>query len=148
MPAQAIIELNVGNDTADNWKKLDHLSAGQRATAVLMLLLLEADAPLIVDQPEDDLDNQFIVQHVVETMRVAKETRQFLFSSHNPNIPVLGDAEQIVGLTPTVEGGIDQTVIDERLSGAIDTPAVKELIKLQLEGGEQAFRTRERKYGF
>jgi ABC-type lipoprotein export system ATPase subunit len=148
LPAQAIIELNVGNDTANNWKKLDHLSAGQRATAVLMLLLLEADAPLIVDQPEDDLDNQFIVQHVVETMRVAKETRQFLFSSHNPNIPVLGDAEQIVGLTPMVEGGIDQTVIDEKLSGAIDTPAVKELIKVQLEGGEQAFRTRERKYGF
>ena len=148
LPSQAIIELNVGLSGAENWKDLDHLSAGQRATAVLMLLLLEADAPLIVDQPEDDLDNQFIVQHVVETMRKAKESRQFLFSSHNPNIPVLGDAEQIVGLTPTVEGGVDQTIIDENHCGAIDTPAVKELIKVQLEGGEQAFRTRERKYGF
>ena len=113
-----------------------------------MLLLLEADAPLIVDQPEDDLDNQFIVQHVVETMRNAKESRQFLFSSHNPNIPVLGDAEQIIGLTPTVEGGVDQTIIDNALCGAIDTPKVKDLIKEQLEGGEQAFRTREQKYGF
>lgn len=148
LPAQAIIELNVGRGGAENWKDLDRLSAGQRATAVLMLLLLEADAPLIVDQPEDDLDNQFIVQHVVETMRTAKETRQFLFSSHNPNIPVLGDAEQIVGLTPTVEGGVDQTIIDESLCGAIDTPKVKDLIKVQLEGGEQAFRTREQKYGF
>jgi ABC-type lipoprotein export system ATPase subunit len=148
LPAQAIIELNVGREHSENWKDLDRLSAGQRATAVLMLLLLEADAPLIVDQPEDDLDNQFIVQHVVETMRTAKETRQFVFSSHNPNIPVLGDAEQIVGLTPTVESGVDQTIIDGTLCGAIDTPKVKDLIKVQLEGGEQAFRTRKRKYGF
>ncbi|NRA86035.1 MAG: AAA family ATPase [Rhizobiales bacterium] len=148
LPPQAVIELNVGHDDTENWKDLDRLSAGQRATAVLMLLLLEADAPLIVDQPEDDLDNQFIVQHVVKTMRKAKETRQFIFSSHNPNIPVLGDAEQIVGLTPIVENGVDQTIIDKSLCGAIDTPKVKELIKVQLEGGEQAFRTREQKYGF
>ncbi|PCH93311.1 MAG: hypothetical protein COB84_09660 [Rhodobacteraceae bacterium] len=148
LPAQAIIELNVGRDGTENWKDLDRLSAGQRATAVLMLLLLKADAPLIVDQPEDDLDNEFIVKHVVKTMRAAKDSRQFLFSSHNPNIPVLGDAEQIVGLTPVVESGIDQTIVDETLCGSIDTPKVKDLIKKQLEGGEQAFRTREQKYGF
>lgn len=113
MPSQAIIELDVGNDGPDNWKALDHLSAGQRATAVVMLLPLEADAPLIVDQPKDGLDNQFLVQHVVETMRPAKEKRQLLLSNHNPNIPVLGDAEKIVGLTPTVEGGVEHTVVDE-----------------------------------
>jgi|GEM_PF-6292045 len=52
IPPEAIIELNVGQDGAENWKELDRLSAGQKATAVLMLLLLESDAPLIIDQPE------------------------------------------------------------------------------------------------
>lgn len=144
---EAVIELNVRSGT-ETWKDLDRLSAGQRATAVLMLLLLEAAAPLIVDQPEDDLDNQFIVDHVVKTMRTAKDRRQFVFSSHNPNIPVLGDAEQIIGLTPEIEDGRDRTKIYPDHCGAIDTPAVKELIKIQLEGGEQAFHERKKKYGF
>ncbi len=148
IPPEAVIELNVGRDGAENWKELDRLSAGQKATAVLMLLLLESDAPLIIDQPEDDLDNQFIAGHVVEKMRVAKKQRQFLFSSHNPNIPVLGDADQIIGLTPVVEDGVDRTKIEQKLCGSIDKVEVQEHIKELLEGGEQAFSTRRRKYGF
>lgn len=148
IPPEAVIELNVGRDDVENWKELDRLSAGQKATAVLMLLLLESDAPLIIDQPEDDLDNQFIAGHVVEKMRIAKKQRQFLFSSHNPNIPVLGDADQIIGLTPVVEGGVDRTKIEQELCGSIDKEEVQELIKELLEGGEQAFSTRRRKYGF
>lgn len=148
VPPEAVIELNVGRDGAENWKELDRLSAGQKATAVLMLLLLESDAPLIIDQPEDDLDNQFIAGPVVEKMRVAKKQRQFLFSSHNPNIPVLGDADQIIGLTPVVEDGVDRTKIEPKLCGSIDKEEVQELIKELLEGGEQAFSTRRRKYGF
>lgn len=148
IPPEAVIELNVSRDGAENWKALDRLSAGQKATAVLMLLLLESDAPLIIDQPEDDLDNQFIAGHVVKKMRVAKKQRQFLFSSHNPNIPVLGDAEQIIGLTPVVEDGIDRTKVNQDLCGSIDKEKVQELIKELLEGGEQAFSTRRIKYGF
>lgn len=148
IPPEAVIELNVGRDGVQNWKELDRLSAGQKATAVLMLLLLESDAPLIIDQPEDDLDNQFIAGPVVEKMRVAKRKRQFLFSSHNPNIPVLGDADQIIGLTPVVEDGVDRTKIEQKLCGSIDKVEVQELIKEILEGGEQAFSTRRRKYGF
>jgi len=147
IPAEAVIELNVGRDGAEIWKDLDHLSAGQRATAVLMLLLLPADAPLVVDQPEDDLDNEFIVKHVVETMRKAKRDRQFIFSSHNPNIPVLGDAEQIIGLITEVGDVGDRTKVDAQHCGAIDTEPVKELIKSQLEGGEKAFQIRREKYG-
>ena len=148
IPPEAVIELNVGRESSENWKELDRLSAGQKATAVLMLLLLESDAPLIIDQPEDDLDNQFIAGHVVRKMRAAKKERQFLFSSHNPNIPVLGDAEQIIGLTPVVEDGVDRTKIEQDLCGSIDKEEVQEMIKELLEGGEQAFSTRRRKYGF
>lgn len=148
VPAEAVLELNVGNDTAQTWKELDQLSTGQKATAVLLLLLLESDAPLVVDQPEDDLDNRFIAECVVPTMREEKRKRQFIFSTHNANIPVLGDAEQIVGLTPVVEGGIEHATIPEGLCGSIDTPAVKELVKELLEGGQEAFEFRKQKYGF
>jgi hypothetical protein len=148
VPAEAVLELNVGNEKAQTWKELDDLSTGQKATAVLLLLLLESDAPLIVDQPEDDLDNRFIAECVVPTMREEKRKRQFIFSTHNANIPVLGDAEQIVGLTPVVEAGIEHATIPEELCGSIDTPAVKELVKELLEGGQEAFEFRKQKYGF
>lgn len=148
LPAQADVELNVGTGQAPNWKKLDDLSTGQKATAVLLLLLLESDAPLIVDQPEDDLDNRFIADTIVPAMRVEKRRRQFIFSSHNANIPVLGDAEQIVGLSAVVDGGVERTLITEGLCGSIDVPAIKELVKDVLEGGRRAFNTRRSKYGF
>lgn len=148
LPAEAIVELNVASAAAPNWKALDDLSTGQKATAVLLLLLLESDAPLIVDQPEDDLDNRFIADSIVPTMRVEKRRRQFIFSSHNANIPVLGDAEQIVGLTPVVEGGLERTVLEESLCGSIDVGTIKELVKDVLEGGQKAFTTRRDKYGF
>lgn len=148
IPPEAAIELNVGRDGSENWKQLENLSAGQKATAVLLLLLLDADAPLVIDQPEDDLDNQFIAGHVVPIMRSGKKRRQYIFSSHNPNIPVLGDADQIIRLTPTVENGGDRTKIFDKDCGSIDKASVQQLIKELLEGGEQAFTTRRKKYGF
>ncbi len=148
IPPEAMLELNVGSAGAQTWKELSQLSTGQKATAVLLLLLLESDAPLIVDQPEDDLDNRFIAECIVPTMREEKRKRQFVFSSHNANIPVLGDAEQIVGLTPVVEDGVEQATVPEDLCGSIDAPAVKQLIKELLEGGQEAFELRREKYGF
>ncbi len=145
---EAVIELNVGRPGKENWKELDQLSAGQKATAVLLLLLLENDGPLIVDQPEDDLDNSFITETVVPIMRRSKKRRQFLFSSHNPNIPVLGDGDQIVGLSPCVEGGQDRVLIEPEKSGSIDKEEVQQLIKDLLEGGERAFELRRTKYGY
>jgi energy-coupling factor transporter ATP-binding protein EcfA2 len=144
----AVVELNVGSDAQPVWKELNQLSTGQKATAVLLLLLLQSEAPLIVDQPEDDLDNRFIADSIVPTMRSEKCNRQFLFSSHNANIPVLGDAEQIIGLTPTVEDGAERTVIADELCGSIDRPEVKQMIKDLLEGGQEAFDLRREKYGF
>ena len=130
------------------WQKLEDLSTGQKATAVLLLLLLESDAPLIVDQPEDDLDNHFITEGVVPRMREEKRRRQFIFSTHNANIPVLGDAELILGLTAAggAEGG--RTRIAREHMGSIDTESIRELVEDLLEGGKEAFETRRLKYGF
>ena len=106
LPPTTAIQLNTAPyGEPPIWQALEAISTGQKATAVLLLLLLESDAPLIVDQPEDDLDNRFVTEGVVPRMREEKRRRQFLFSTHNANIPVLGDAELILGLTTRGEGG-------------------------------------------
>jgi hypothetical protein len=81
-------------------------------------------------------------------MREEKRRRQFIFSTHNANIPVLGDAELIVGLTPSGEGESGKAVIEQRHIGSIDSPGVRELVEDILEGGKDAFETRRQKYGF
>ncbi len=124
------------------------LSAGQQATAVLLLLLLESEAPLVVDQPEDDLDNRFITEGVVPIIRQEKGRRQFVFSTHNANIPVLGDAELILGLAASGEGKEGHTKIAPEHMGSIDSKPVRELVEEILEGGKDAFEMRRSKYGF
>lgn len=149
LPASMAVRLNtaaLGEPAA--WQALNDLSTGQRATAVLLLLLLESDAPLIVDQPEDDLDNRFITEGVVPRMRDEKQRRQFVFSTHNANIPVLGDAELIVGLASTGDAAGGHGRIPSGNMGSIDTKAVRELVEEVLEGGREAFEMRRRKYGF
>ena len=149
MPATTSIELNVaGEGQSPNWQMLDDLSTGQKATAVLLLLLLESDAPLLVDQPEDDLDNRFITEGIVPKMREEKLRRQFIFSTHNANIPVLGDAELILGLNAEGEAGAGRATIPSEHMGSIDSRPVRELVREILEGGQEAFETRRLKYGF
>ena len=131
-----------------SWQALDNLSTGQKATAVLLLLLLESDAPLIIDQPEDDLDNRFITEGVVPSMREAKRRRQFIFATHNANIPVLGDAELILGLTASGEAEQGNAEIKPAHVGSIDARPVREIVEEILEGGKDAFETRRLKYGF
>ena len=130
------------------WQPLEDLSTGQKATAVLLLLLLESGAPLIVDQPEDDLDNRFITEGIVPRMREEKQRRQFIFSTHNANIPVLGDAELIVGLSAAGEADSGRARAIPEHTGSIDSRSVRELVEEILEGGREAFETRRRKYGF
>jgi DNA repair ATPase RecN len=144
------IELNVaGEGQPAQWQRLEDLSTGQKATAVLLLLLLESDAPLVVDQPEDDLDNRFITEGVVPKMREEKRRRQFVFATHNANIPVLGDAELIVGLTASGEAGQEgKARMPREHMGSIDARAVRELVEEVLEGGRVAFEMRRLKYGF
>ena len=130
------------------WQLLEDLSTGQKATAVLLLLLLESGAPLIVDQPEDDLDNRFITEGIVPRMREEKQRRQFIFSTHNANIPVLGDAELIVGLSAAGEADGGRAGVAPEHTGSIDSQSVRELVEEILEGGREAFEARRRKYGF
>jgi len=154
LPPIMHIELNVAAEgQAADWRTLEvpsmrGLSTGQRATAVLLLLLLESEAPLIIDQPEDDLDNRFITEGVVPKMRDEKRRRQFILATHNANIPVLGDSELIVGLVPKGEAGEGRAELPKEYMGSIDNRMVQELVEDILEGGKTAFETRRKKYGF
>ena len=149
LPATTEIELNTAPDGEPaTWQTLQALSTGQKATAVLLLLLLESEAPLVVDQPEDDLDNRFITEGVVPIMRQEKRRRQFVFSTHNANIPVLGDAELILGLAASGEAKEGHARIATEHMGSIDSAPVRELVEEILEGGKAAFEMRRSKYGF
>ncbi len=143
------IRLNVGPEgQAAVWQTLDELSTGQKATAVLLLLLLDSSAPLVVDQPEDDLDNRFITEGVVPKMREGKRRRQFVFSTHNANVPVLGDAELIIGLVAKGEAARGHADIPVDTLGSIDSVGAREFAEEILEGGREAFELRRLKYGF
>ncbi len=149
LPATTKIELNTAQEgESPTWQTLEALSTGQKATAVLLLLLLESEAPLVVDQPEDDLDNRFITEGVVPIMREEKRRRQFVFSTHNANIPVLGDAELILGLAASGEGREGHAKVSPAHMGSIDSKPVRELVEEILEGGKDAFEMRRSKYGF
>jgi len=144
------LELNVAaQGQPPQWQRLDDLSTGQKATAVLLLLLLESDAPLVVDQPEDSLDNRFITEGVVPKMREEKRRRQFVFATHHANIPMLGDAELIVGLTASGEAGQEgRARMPKEHMGSIDALSGRALVEEVLEGGREAFEMRRLKYGF
>ena len=143
IPTKAIIKLNLGSKEHPKYKEIDHLSVGQKCTALLTLILLENPFPLIIDQPEDDLDNTFIVEDIVNKLRKEKERRQFIITTHNANLPVLGDAELIVALTASANNAL----IEKGRFGSIDEESIKEVVKNILEGGKQAFDMRKEKYG-
>lgn len=142
VPDLPIIELRVASG-ALGYRPLSLLSVGQKCTALLSLVLLESPATLLVDQPEDDLDNQFIFDQIVATLRREKERRQFLIATHNANIPVSGDAELIIVLQADERHG---WVGDEGI-GSIDAESIKQSVERILEGGEIAFQIRKEKYG-
>lgn len=123
----------------------EHASAGQQATALLFTLLNQPGPPLIIDQPEDDLDNQ-IIFNIVERVWKAKSRRQIIFSSHNANLVVNGDAELVVCCDYRTAGDYSRGKIS--VEGAIDVPEIRDTIKIVMEGGEKAFKLRLDKYGF
>jgi hypothetical protein len=125
------------------------LSVGQRCTAVLALLLAQDIVPVIIDQPEEDLDNEFVFQELVPLLRKIKEKRQILVVTHNANIPVNADAELIVAFEVKDERGAQKEVAQfGKAIGALDRPAVKTAVETIMEGSEEAFRRRFEKYGF
>jgi ABC-type cobalamin/Fe3+-siderophores transport system ATPase subunit len=143
IPPQVKIQLNLGTDSEPHYRDVNHLSDGQRCTAILGILMLESPYPLIVDQPEEDLDNAFIVEEIAERFRSQMDKRQFLAATHNANIPVLGDASQILAL----EADVGHSYLKEGRYGYLDSPEIKHTVESILEGGRQAFIIRKEKYG-
>lgn len=144
LPDTITIELNVSHEKKETYRPMDKLSTGQQCTAILHMLLIENMDPLIMDQPEDNLDNAFIADRIVTELRAAKIARQFLFATHNANIPVFGDAEWI-GVFQVHDGHAE---IPYESQGAIDLPEIQKKAAAILEGGKSAFIQRKEKYGF
>jgi len=144
LPDLIDIELNTAHEGQENFRPLDKLSTGQQCTAILHLLLLQNLDPLLMDQPEDNLDNAFIADRIVVELRSAKIARQFIFATHNANIPVFGDAEWI-GVFEAREG---RAYMPPESQGAIDVMQVRDKAANILEGGKTAFNQRKAKYGY
>lgn len=139
------VQLDVQAGTgAREYRRMDDLSKGQRATALLLLLLGASNAPLVIDQPEDDLDNRFVYDGIVAHLRKLKGKRQIIASTHNANVPVLGDAELIVAL----EGDGQNGRVAAGGIGSLDDVAIRSQVENVLEGGPAAFNARQHLYGF
>lgn len=124
----------------DSYKPTPELSTGQRCTVILSILLGYEDTALIVDQPEDHLDNAFIVETLIEAIRHTKSSTQLIFATHNANIPVLGDAELVASLGSSGRRGFIDHV------GPLEEQETVEAITNVMEGGHEAFRLRAEFY--
>lgn len=124
-----------------NGVHMDKLSMGQKGTVLLKILLAEGEHPLIIDQPEENLDNEFIYEVLVDAFVQAKKKRQIIIATHNANLVVNTDAEQ------TIIAIYEDNKISYKW-GAIENPEIRDGITRLLEGGEEAFIRREQKYGF
>lgn len=124
-------------------KRISQLSLGQQQSVLLGILLLsDSSRPLLIDQPEDNLDSEFIYKTIVSTLRKIKEHRQVIVVTHNPNIAVLGDAELIIPLKSTNSKAMIMS------PGSIDDANTVKLCCQILEGGESAFKQRQKIYGY
>lgn len=122
--------------------ELDKLSFGEKCSAVLSIALLNKDKPLVIDQPEDEVDYAFRVENIVGSIKSVKAERQLLIATHDPNIPVLGDCELVLKVKK--RPGVTLCEIEEQ--GALEErPIIHHL--LLLEGGADAFERRAKKYG-
>jgi PHP family protein len=124
-------------------KSISQLSLGQQQSVLLGILMLsDSNKPLLIDQPEDNLDSEFIFKTIVSNLRKIKEHRQVIIVTHNPNIAVLGDAELIIPLRSTSV----HSIVDN--AGSVDNlDTINQCCQI-LEGGESAFKQRKNVYGF
>ena len=139
-PDHYVLEMQMDDG---GYRHLNALSGGQQVS-VLLSLLLETDdnRPLVIDQPEDELDNRFLFETVLPALKKLKGRRQVIVATHNPNVVVNGDADMVIQLEATANRG------RVACSGAIEEPAVRDAIVRTVDGGEEAFRLRRQKYGF
>lgn len=119
---------------------LSSASAGQKTTAILTFILAYGKIPLLLDQPEDDLDNKLVYDLVVKRIKKVKNKRQVIVVTHNANIPVNGDAEYITSMDS------ETRYVQIKNQGTLDTEAVRKEICDVMEGTEYAFEMRAKKY--
>lgn len=125
-------------------QEISQLSPGERGLLLLVFYLLvdKDDIPIIIDQPEENLDNQTIYKVLVKCIKAAKQRRQVIMVTHNPNLAVVCDAEQIICATCD-----KATNTFKYVSGGIESPEIKAKVVEILEGTEPAFKNRKQKYG-
>jgi ABC-type lipoprotein export system ATPase subunit len=123
---------------------MEQLSPGERGNLLLIFYLLvdRDDIPLVVDQPEENLDNQTVYKTLVPCIKDAKKRRQIIMVTHNPNLAVVCDAEQIIYAEMKKGQGNEVTY----LSGSIEDPVINTKVVDVLEGTRPAFDNRDQKY--
>lgn len=124
----------------EEFHRIEQASAGQRAAAMLAFLLAHGTEPLVLDQPEDDLDNHLIYDLVVQQIRANKQRRQLIIVTHNPNIVVNGDAEMIYALDFNSQCYISK-------SGSLQDADMRNEVCKVMEGGKVAFERRYQRLG-
>lgn len=122
-------------------KPVENSSFGQRCTAVIVVLLLLGNTPIVIDEPEAHLDSSLIAKYLVDLVKARKTHRQIVFATHNANFVINGDAELIHCMS------MDDSKVTRIVSTTIEDLSHRELL-LALEGGERAFHQREKRYGF
>jgi energy-coupling factor transporter ATP-binding protein EcfA2 len=119
-----------------DYKPTDRLSVGQRCTVILSIILEFTEIPIIIDQPEDHLDNAFVAKTLIGAIQARKMSEQLIFSTHNANIPVLAEADTVLHLDSDGNRGFKREI------GRIDDEAIVESVTRVMEGGREAFRQR------
>lgn len=125
---------------SSTFKPLTTASAGQKTTAILTFIMSHGKCPLILDQPEDDLDNRLVYELVVDRLKKAKERRQIIVVTHNANIPVNGDAEHVISMDSNSKH------FNVLAAGSVDQQPIKKEICDVMEGTEYAFNMRAKRY--
>lgn len=139
MPEDEIV-VKYKPEGSSEFKPLSTASAGQKTAAILSFLLSFGEVPLLLDQPEDDLDNRLVYDLVVNGLKKAKDKRQLIVVTHNANIPVNGDAEYIISMDS------NSTDVKVLHSGTVENVAIKKEICDVMEGSEKAFKLRSERY--
>jgi energy-coupling factor transporter ATP-binding protein EcfA2 len=122
--------------TGRNFRPIEQASPGQKTAAILAFVLAYGTEPLVLDQPEDDLDNRLIYDLIVKQIRQIKTRRQVIVVTHNPNIVVNGDAEKVLEMA--FKNG--QCVVGER--GSLQSQEIRDAVCRVMEGGPEAFKKR------
>ena len=134
-----LVTVSFRDHSRAGWRPLEQGSPGQQTAALLAFVLSYGTEPIILDQPEDDLDNTLIYDLLVTSLRQTKQTRQIIIVTHNPNIVVHGDAELVISL----EAGGGQSRIQSM--GGLQESDVRAEVCRVMEGGQEAFERRYRR---